>query len=205
MTYRKQHVSVRQIRVPACVRRDLASVLAVVGRDLVWKAVRGNRIRVGAVAGTIDFYGYRCLSLMSYGVLYRLRANRVAWMLEHKRDVRPGCYIDHIDGDKLNNNPRNLREVSCAVNNLNKRAAKSSTQSGLLGVTFDTTNNKWRAQLRHSGRVFNSRRFSLCTDAVEAYWSEKFSADPSMMSTWLSVRKQQLALAVSFDSKAGHM
>ena len=55
-------------------------------------------------------------------------------------------WIDHIDGDKLNNRKSNLRHCDLSTNNINNKMYYTN-KSGHKGVHFDTTlkTPKWMA------------------------------------------------------------
>lgn len=59
-------------------------------------------------------------------------------------------YIDHIDGDKLNNSLINLRSVTQSENCQNRRLSTRNT-SGVVGVTWIDEANKWRAYIKVGG------------------------------------------------------
>jgi hypothetical protein len=54
--------------------------------------------------------------------------------------------VDHIDGDKANNNPSNLRMVTSARNHLGHLDKKEGCSSQYRGVTWSKLNKKWKAQ-----------------------------------------------------------
>lgn len=55
--------------------------------------------------------------------------------------------IDHIDRNPLNNKKNNLRIVDYSQNNLNHNTISTSS-TGINGVTWDKTKNKWRSRIR---------------------------------------------------------
>lgn len=115
---------------------------------LTWKIARRG-IRKGAPAGgRLSSNGY--LRVCVGGQLYY--AHRVVWALAN--GVWPVGVIDHINGDKTDNRPTNLRDVSVAVNQHNQRVAQRTDgrTSGLLGVSWAKANNKWRAAIKVAGR-----------------------------------------------------
>lgn len=71
-------------------------------------------------------------------------AHRVAWTLFYQ--ATPQGQIDHIDRDRANNRISNLRVVTNAENNRNKKMHPTST-TGINGVSFYKRSGKWRAQI----------------------------------------------------------
>lgn len=59
-------------------------------------------------------------------------AHRVVWCLHFK--AWPSGFIDHINGDKKNNHPDNLREVVKRDNNKNS-SLRSDSKTGVTGVS----------------------------------------------------------------------
>lgn len=94
------------------------------------------------------------------GVLYK--AHRVIWKLVtlEEPDV-----IDHINGDRSDNRLINLRSTNATGNARNARLRKDSL-SGLKGVCFSNTFNKWMAQIRVNTRT---RFLGLFDDKYEAH------------------------------------
>ena len=70
-----------------------------------WLISRGNA-RVGALAGTINSRGYRMIKIMNHWYA----AHRLVWLVE--RGAWPTKFIDHVDGNPLNNLIANLREAT---------------------------------------------------------------------------------------------
>ncbi len=76
--------------------------------------------------------------------------------------------IDHIDGNRTNNNWENLRYATHAENSRNMK--KHSDGSSIYkGVSWDKKANKWRAQINIHGRVVNLGGFEHQRDAAEVY------------------------------------
>lgn len=71
---------------------------------------------------------------------------------------------DHINGDGLNNQKRNLRITNKSFNAANRRTPKSANNtSRYFGVTYLKKSNRWRAYI-----VKNYRQTSLgCYDTAE--------------------------------------
>lgn len=84
-----------------------------------------------------------------------------------------GVFVDHIDGDGLNNTRANLRLVTVGENNLNRRGVfKRSgcfTSSRFKGVTWNRAKGKWQAAIRVDGRSKHLGLFTQEQSAAEAY------------------------------------
>lgn len=64
----------------------------------------------------------------------RSYAHRVAWLIA-VGPIPDGMVIDHIDGDGTNNRLANLRAVSKATNQRNRRRPHNGSITGIAGVT----------------------------------------------------------------------
>ena len=81
----------------------------------------------------------------------------------------PGVpFVDHLNGDKLDNRRRNLRPCSTAENNAN-RASKAGASSRFKGVTWDKSRDKWMAAIAAHGQSKTLGRFDNEEDAARAY------------------------------------
>jgi hypothetical protein len=89
----------------------------------------------------------------------------VIWILLYGE--RAKGVIDHIDGDRKNNHPSNLRDVSHQENCKNQSKPKSNT-SGVCGVSWKKASRKWTAGIRVDGRRLHLGYFEDFSDAVEA-------------------------------------
>ena len=104
-----------------------------------WKVCH-HKSRAGTIAGHPSNEGYIVIKFGKH--IYR--AHRLAWFYVYGQ--WPNNQIDHIDGDKSNNQIANLREATNAQNMCNKRAHRDNP-SGLKGVTFHKLSGKWGAQI----------------------------------------------------------
>lgn len=78
-------------------------------------------------------------------------------------------YVDHRNGDGLDNRRTNLRPATHAQNMANKRRYRNNT-SGFKGVTRNTgTGRPWRAALKVDGRRIHLGYFDTAEDAARAY------------------------------------
>lgn len=107
------------------------------------KITRGNS-KKGERSGAIDNRGYLTVSINSK----MMQIHRLAFLYE--KGYLPK-YIDHIDGDKLNNKIDNLRECRQQENCYNRKMSKNN-QCGVKGVYWDRGSRSWRAQLSINGK-----------------------------------------------------
>ena len=103
--------------------------------------------------------------------------HRVIW-LWHNGEW-PSDQVDHIDRDKANNRIENLRVVTQHENQVN-RAAQKNSESGVLGVSWNTFANKWAVYYRKQ----YIGRYSDLESAVAARAQAELS-DPQHLRTAL--------------------
>ena len=100
----------------------------VYGEGLVVKTKYNRSPEVGEPVGNVDSRGY-----LQVRVLGRdMRAHHIVWFLTHGH--WPEQPLDHIDGNKLNNSPDNLREARSGQNQ--KAYAKTYGAVGYRGISF---------------------------------------------------------------------
>ena len=133
---------------------------------ITWRIARGC-VRKGAPAGSITRLGYIRINAGRKPVF----AHRIAWALFYGE--WPSLFIDHINGDKLDNRIANLRLATKAENAQNVRTIKSNNKTGYIGVYFLARANKWRASIRTNGRLKQLGMFSDPKLASEAYQAAK--------------------------------
>ena len=79
------------------------------------------------------------------------------------KDENQKC-VDHIDNDRTNNCLFNLRWASNQENQFNRSNQKNNT-SGIKGISFDKTRNKWRARLMIDAKQIHLGYFNNIEDA----------------------------------------
>ena len=88
--------------------------------------------------------------------------------------AKRGQFVDHKDGDKLNNTRKNLRFVSTSQNNINRHKARPTSKSGIPGVWLKEFYQKgyvrkyygWIAEIRFNRRK-KVRMFRTKEEAIE--------------------------------------
>jgi hypothetical protein len=120
-----------------------------------------NNVYAGKVAGTIrkaTQYYFIKINAEPF------QAHRIGWKMETGDD--PKCYIDHIDGNTLNNAFDNLREASVNDNCCNIKIRKNNS-SGYTGVSYNR--NCWIANIQYTNVNYNLGYFATAEEAAEAY------------------------------------
>jgi len=79
----------------------------------------------------------------------------------------PEGLIDHINHDPLDNRLSNLRVCSASVNLFNKEPSKVN-KSGIIGVHFDKSRQKWMAYITKDLKRKHLGRFATKEEAIEA-------------------------------------
>ena len=124
-----------------------------------WIEARAG-VRAGDHAGCVNAIGYLvvCIDYKLY------LCHRLVWLHLHGEWPR---FIDHIDGDRINNRAYNLRDVSQKENARNATLSSRST-SGVTGIHAEKWSGKWLATIRTNDKHINLGRFVLFDDAVAA-------------------------------------
>lgn len=128
------------------------------------KNPRRKRLREGGIAGSTSKApgrGYCVIGIE--GRLYR--AQRLAWFYMTKR--WPRVDIDHINRVRDDNRWSNLREASQSENRWNMSKSSRNT-SGYKGITWDKTNQKWRARICVFYHTTRLGQFNTIEGAIDA-------------------------------------
>jgi len=82
-------------------------------------------------------------------------AHRFAFETAHG-PIEPGMTIDHMCHNTGCVKPDHLRMVTNKQNCENKTGPMRNNTSGFLGVTWDSSSKRWRAQVRHNKKLYNA-------------------------------------------------
>lgn len=92
-----------------------------------WKYSKGLRVKKGDMAGWINREnGYRLIQINNMSFMY----HRIAWFLYYGKF--PDKFIDHINGNRLDNSIKNLRQVTKSENNYNKVFHRNGNVRGVI-------------------------------------------------------------------------
>ena len=131
----------------------------------VWKVSTRNT-KPNTVAGHVcTVHGYRLIGIdrRVYG------AHRLAWLVTHGR--WPDGAIDHVNGDRCDNRIANLREATASENLQNQEHPRGRNPH--LGVSWQKSRNKWRADICVNGLQKLLGRFDTQAEAKAAYLEAK--------------------------------
>ena len=132
--------------------------------NLYWKVDKGSA-KMGDLAGTIDAYGYRVITINNKPY----KAHRLIFIYHHG-DVPE--FLDHIDGNPSNNDISNLREATTKQNGMNRKKNKSYggklVSSRFKGVS-QISNVKWLSRIAINEERKHLGYFTSEIDAAKAY------------------------------------
>ena len=128
------------------------------GHSAVHNCRKWNARWAGVEAFTADRLGYK------QGTIFhqKLSAHRVIWALHYGE--WPEDEIDHINHDRSDNRISNLRCVTRCENSKNL-SMRGDNKSGITGVCWDKSRNKWSSQIMVNSCTKNLGRFGCITAA----------------------------------------
>ena len=149
-------------------QEELLKVLRYKDGNLYRTQVTSKRTNPNKPAGGVNKHGYFCIQVNKKMYLN----HRLIYLMHH--GYLPE-FIDHIDGNRLNNNIANLRASTRAENNRNAKIRKDNT-SGVKGVNWHSQAKKWQVLLMTDKKHKNYGLFDTVEDAkkhIELVRSEK--------------------------------
>ena len=130
---------------------------------LFWKIRPATHTLPGTEAGRLSkgngyiLVGYKGKQLRAHRVIMKIITGGYDESLQ----------IDHIDHDRTNNRPENLRLVTLQTNNKNL-ALRKTNKTGTTGVHFCNTRKKYVADIGVSGKTVHLGRFDTFEEAAQA-------------------------------------
>lgn len=138
---------------------------------LSWKIDRSWNAKAGMVAGTINNSGYYQIRVDGRIALY----HRIAWIIENGSIPRD-LFIDHINGNSLDNRICNLRTATEVNNKANVHLPrKDKTCSKYKGVRYYARTRKWTSEIMHNKKRLHLGCFNSEIEAYAAYRMAKIS------------------------------
>lgn len=149
-------------RVPidvSCLEKLLTIDLASpTGLRWIKKPAKYSPIHIGSPAGSIGSEGYYRIGLNGTTYLN----HRIVWALANGKD--PGHHqIDHMDGNRANNDPSNLRLATHRTNSQNK------INRSRHGVGVKYHDGSYQARIRVNGHLMHLGSFRTPEEASSAY------------------------------------
>lgn len=86
----------------------------------------------------------------------------------HKMIMSERGYVDHINGNKLDNRRCNLRYCTLSQNNANSKKHRDGFCK-YKGVTYEKKKRLYRARIRVNGKLIGLGRYKNEEDAARAY------------------------------------
>lgn len=133
--------------------------------ELRWRIKPCQRMNAGDIAGCINGDGYLQVAFKAT----RYPAHRVIWLYVYGE--WPDGMVDHINGVRTDNRIANLRNVSAAMNQHNRRHLAKNNTSGFTGVRW--FQNAWRAGIWLGGKYHFIGYFKTAEEAGAAYVEAK--------------------------------
>lgn len=101
----------------------------------------------------------------------RNKGANTGYIYLHNLIMQPseGLWVDHIDGNKLDNRRSNLRICTHSQNTANRKRKSGEFSSLYKGVTFDKNRNRWRASIAFNGKRRRIGDFMNELEAAQAY------------------------------------
>lgn len=109
------------------------------------------------------FYAARCMWVRSE------RKTKSPKMHREIMKVDDNLYIDHINGDGLDNRKANLRAATALQNSWNSQKTRRKSWSRYKGVTWNKRGEKWISQIQANGKIKFIGRFDDEVQAAKAY------------------------------------
>ena len=125
--------------------------------ELYWKQPGKSR-QMGKPVGSVNGDGYKRVKINRK--LYAI--HRLVWVL-HGNDPVP--FVDHINGDVLDNRIENLRAATHSQNCMNRRV-RFDSKSGVKGVNL--RKGKWHTCVILNNEKYSAGTFDRKEDAIAA-------------------------------------
>lgn len=127
-----------------------------------WKVTRGGKAPKGALAGCLSGDGYRRIMVEGQNLF----AHRLAWYMATGEDPA-AMQVDHINGDRADNQLRNLRLATHAENLHNSAGWRK--RDGYKGAYQAHSTGRWEARIMARGQKRHLGTYDTAEEAHAAY------------------------------------
>jgi transcriptional regulator of met regulon len=128
--------------------------------NLYRKKTTQKNVQIHKKVGTVNVAGYVVVNLHNKVYL----VHRLIYWMQHKHLPK---YIDHIDGNRSNNQLHNLRAATNQQNICNAKLRKNST-SGIKNVRWDERLKKWSVRFTVNYKPKHIGVYFELGDAIQA-------------------------------------
>jgi len=125
-----------------------------------WNTRHASKVAGGVFTKSHNGKSYLQISIFDTN----MSLHRLAWF--YVNGVYPD-HVDHINGDGTDNRWCNLREATASQNSRNMKLSSLNT-SGVTGVSWSESRQKWASSINVKGKRVFLGRFSDLDDAVNA-------------------------------------
>lgn len=101
-------------------------------------------------------------------IWYAVRSDEAGKTIRMHNIIMDGLWVDHIDGDGLNNQRYNLRFATNSQNQMNRGKPRGDYSSDYKGVRFKGPKS-WEARIQVSGTRHQLGSFPTEEEAAKAY------------------------------------
>lgn len=126
--------------------------------NLIWKECKADWIKPGRVVGSERADGYKETAIAQE----RYLVHRLVFLWHH--GYLPDL-VDHIDQNPRNNKIDNLRAADKSSNAYNSKLNKRN-KSGVRGVSWDKTRQRWVARFKKDGKYLCLGYFDTVEEAA---------------------------------------
>jgi len=140
--------------------------------NLVFKERIGGRAKVGKVAGGVNSNGYAKIQVN--GTV--MGVHQAVFAMHHGYFPK---YVDHINGDRLDNRIENLRDVTNQENVFNRGAYSHNMSSKVRGVSWSNSNRGWQAHITFDGK----KRYLGTHSTIELAKEARGKAEAELLKT----------------------
>ena len=105
----------------------------------------------------------------------QIKIHRFIMEKQLQESIIPNARLDHIDGDKLNNQKYNLRIVTAQQNSMNSKM-QIDNKSGYKGIAIQTHKCKdgslskyWQAKIQYNGKTIRLGTYGTPEEAAKKY------------------------------------
>lgn len=129
------------------------------GNTLRWVNPVSSRVKAGDIVKTENNKGYLILNFNNK----RYLVHRILWIIRNG-EIPNSLQVDHMNGNKKDNSPDNLRLCTHSQNIMNQKV-RSDNSSGVKGLHYNISDKLWECYVE-SNRKRCRKKFKEKDDAM---------------------------------------